>query len=420
VLVAGSLLLPACTSGATHSSGSSSVPLAERPSSVEVSACARDHPASWMGCLVKSAPGFGAVPISGLTLPGAHNAGTFNLDRQAFDTQRGSVCTDFAPEHAKLGNVFSRWHMTQDETITEQLDHGVRFIDLQVAYNGNGSPTQGWRVVESQFSQWPLYDYLDQIAEWAKHHPSEVVIVDFRQICYDNQPSPAIADGLFSNFATPSDVGGGTTTMADVAYDASKTTQSFATTTIDQIVRQNGGGHNVVVLIPNDVRDAAPLASKYHVGAVFTADAASKPSSTVLAVRRFALTFSPITRTGFVDANARLATFPLRANPPLGSQVGIGLSVVPLVYTFDPAKQTSLFNTFGGLIISAKTSTSPNRHQTPRTLPPWEAGLWDPAGTGAMSTSQILATWGHRANVVLADGIEHGTYVPAVIALNAK
>ncbi len=45
-----------------------------------------------------------------------------------------------------------------------------------------------------------------------------------------------------------------------------------------------------------------------------------------------------------------------------------------------------------------------------------EAGVW---GANA-PRNRILAAWGHRANIVLADGVEYGGYVNAVIALNAK
>ncbi len=49
-------------------------------------------------------------------------------------------------------------------------------------------------------------------------------------------------------------------------------------------------------------------------------------------------------------------------------------------------------------------------------LEAWEAGLWD----AKAPRNRILAAWGHRANIVLANGVEYGGYVPAVVALNAK
>jgi hypothetical protein len=49
-------------------------------------------------------------------------------------------------------------------------------------------------------------------------------------------------------------------------------------------------------------------------------------------------------------------------------------------------------------------------------LEAWKAELW-----GAQAPrNQTLTAWGHRANVVLADDVEYGGYVDAVIALNAK
>ena len=417
VLVLGALLVTAC--GSSNANGSASVSAADRPTTTEVSRCATAHPASWMGCLVRVDPAFGTIPISGLALPGAHNAGTFNLDPRAFDTQQGSACTDFVPQDAALGGVSANWFETQDESITEQLDQGVRFIDLQVAYNGDGIVQRGWRVVQTLFSESPLYDYLDQVAAWAKRHPSEAVVVDFRDVCYDNRPSRAIAAGLFSNFVTPSDVGGGSATLATVAFDAGDPSRSFATTTVDQVVQQGGGGHNVVVLLPKDVPDAGVLTTRYHVRPVFTIDAGAnaKESSSALPVAFPVSAVAPTASSMFAAANAELAIDPTHGTPAFGSQVGTGLHEVQLAYSFDPGESTSLLATFGGLVQSASASSL---GAAPATLPPWEAGLWNPSGPGALSRNQILLTWGHRANVVLADGVENNGYVPAVIGLNAK
>jgi hypothetical protein len=371
-----------------------------------------------MGCLVRVDPAFGTLPISGLTLPGANNAGTFNLDPQSFDTQQGSACTDFVPQDTSQASVLARWSETQDESIAEQLDQGVRFIDLQVAYNGNGIQ-QGWRVAQTQFSEWPLYDYLDQVAAWAEHHPSEAVVVDLRDVCYGNHSGRAVAAALFSNFATPSDVGGGPTTLAKVAFNAEEPSRSFATTTVDQVVQQGGGGHNVVVLLPRDIQDAAVLTSKYHVRPVFTvaAGASAPASSTALPVAFPVAAVAPTASPMFAAANLRLASYPTHATPAFGSLVGTGLYEVQLAYRFDPTESSPLFATFGGLIQSASAS-APGAASI--TLPPWEAGLWEPSGPGAVSRTQILATWGHRANVVLADGVENRGYIAAVIRSNAN
>ena len=112
----------------------------------------------------------------------------------------------------------------------------------------------------------------DRVAIWAKAHPTEVVILQLGNICYDNKPNKQVDAGLYSNFATPSDFGGGAT-VAQVAFDASSPSRDFATVTIDQIVKQGGGGHNVVVLIPNSALDNQVLSTKYHIHPVVTVNA---------------------------------------------------------------------------------------------------------------------------------------------------
>ena len=372
-----------------------------------------------MGCLVKADPAFGRLSISGLAIPGSANAGTFNLDPDNFDTQAGSACTEYVPQDASLGGTtLERWFETQNDSITEQLDLGVRFLDLQVAYNGDGRATQGWRVVQSEYSELPLYDYLDQVAAWAKSHPSELVVVDLRHVCFDNQPDPAIDEGLFASFATPSDVGGGTTTMAQAAYDPSSSSRSLATETIDQVVRQRGGGHNVVVLLPGGLKGSAVLSSKYHVQAVFTRDAgSSEAASKALPVELADVEVTPTATAMFAAANSQLASYPLTTTPKMGSLVGRGLYEADLAYNFDPSDQSTLLAGFGGLI---QPYTPSNTTGGPVTLPAWEAGLWNPTAPGALSFAQILAGWGHRVNVVLANGVEDAGYIPAVIGLNAR
>jgi hypothetical protein len=417
VLAAACLSLTSdASSAATLAAQKNQISETARPTISQTQGCSAFQRATWMQCLVQADPAFGSLPISGLALPGSHNAGTFNLDQGGFDTHPSS-CTNWVSKDSNLGNTFNRWSQTQDETILDQLDQGIRFIDLQVAYNGTGSALDGWRVVQSQFSELPLYDYLDQIAAWAKIHPSEPVIVDFSNICYD-KANGIVAKGLLSNLATPSNVpGGGNATLAEVAYDAGPLSRSFATTTIDQVVDQGGGGHNVVVLMPNTVKYKQVLTTRYHVDPVFTVRAGTKAtgSSRGLPVAVSDAAVTPITSSKVAAANSQLARAPLAAKPALGSQVGTGLYEVLLAYTFVPSEQKTLFKTFGGLIqpysVSATGSST--------TLPPWEEGLWAPSIPRASSRNEIVARWGHRANVVLADGVEYDGFIPSVIALNA-
>ena len=164
------------------------------------------------------------MPISRCRIwrfPGLENAGTFNLDPEALDTQSGSACTTFSAGTSLNETTAQRFSATQDETITRQLDEGVRWVDLDVGYNGGGNPITGWRVVQNLYSNWPLFEYLDQVANWAAKNPTEAVVVDLSTICYDHDPTKAVDQGLWSNFAATSAEGAGPKTIADVGARAS-------------------------------------------------------------------------------------------------------------------------------------------------------------------------------------------------------
>ena len=220
-----------------------------------------------MRCLVKARPAFADVPLSSLAIPGAENAGTFNLDPQAFDTQPGSACTTLSAGYGAGGAKAQRFSTTQDQTVTTQLDDGVRWIDLHVGYNGGGNAVTGWRVVQNLYSSWPLSEYLDQVANWAAKHPTEAVVVDLSTICYDHNPTAAIDQGLWANFATKSAEGAGPKTIADVAARPSSFGGSLASATLRDLARR---GHNVVVLIPAFAVGWQALPGTYHVNPVRT------------------------------------------------------------------------------------------------------------------------------------------------------
>ncbi len=354
-----------------------------------------------MHCLVKAHPTFANVPLSYLALPGAENAGTFNLDPQAFDTQAGSACTTFSGGTSVGGAKAQRFSTTQDQTITQQLDGGVRWIDLQVGYNGGGNPITGWRVVQNLYSNWPLFEYLDQVANWASGHPTEAVIVDLSTICYDHKPTAAVDEGLWANFATKSAEGAGPHTLADVATNPASFGGSLASATLGDLTR---AGHNVTVLIPATAPDSKVLSTSYHVEPVRTTSpkATSKGSAVV---EHSDPTVAPTSPVQFATANTALESFPTTSDPPLGSLQGKGVYVGKVAYELQgasPAAQASIFSAFVGLIASQGIFKA------------WMSGLWNGA------YGQILASWGDATNVVLTDGVEQGGFVAQVIERNGR
>jgi len=354
-----------------------------------------------MHCLVKAHPNFANVPLSLLALPGAENAGTFNLDPQAFDTQPGSACTTLSGGSSMGGSKALRFSTTQDQSVTTQLDDGVRWIDLHVGYNGGGNPITGWRVVENLYSSWPLSEYLDQVANWAARHPTETIVVDLSTICYDHSPTRAVDQGLWANFAAKSAEGAGPKTMADVAARPASFGGSLASATLRELTRR---GHNVVVLIPASALDWRILPGTYHVNPLLTA-APGQGGAGTTQVMRSNPGVAPTNPTQYPLANGQLGAFPTKATPPLGSLHGKGFYVSQLAYELkgaSPTAQNTILASFVGLIASQGVFHA------------WMSGLWGGA------YGQILTKWGHATNVVLADGIDLGGFVTPVIEQNGR
>lgn len=401
-LLASAVLCASCSSGPGASSSSSAPPPASAwPTATEATNCATAFPSDWLHCLVKAHPSFSQVPLSYLALPGAENAGTFNLDEQAFVNQAGSACTTIPSAQSLGGAKLQRFSSTQDETITRQLDDGVRWIDLSVGYNGGGSPVAGWRVTQNLYSSWPLFEYLDEVANWAILHPAEPVVVDLSTICYGQHPTTAVEKGLWENFATKSVVGSGPATIANVVANPSSFGGNPATATLSAFARSH---HNVVVLIPPSAKDAGVLSQAYHVEAVTVASPGHSAAGTTV-VEHSDPRIAPTSFGQFSSANSQLASFPSSAQPSLGSLHGTGLYVSKLAYELQgapPQSQSAIFTSFVGLIANAGPYAA------------WMTGLWNGA------YGNILTSWATRTNVVLANGVEHGGFLAQMIERNGR
>jgi hypothetical protein len=277
----------------------------------------------------------------------------------------------------------------------------VRWIDLKVAYNGDGNPIGGWRVTQNLYSSWPLSEYLDQIANWAAKHPSEAVVVDLSTICYDHGPTPTEEKGLWANFATKSAERAGPMTMADVAARPASFRGSLASASLRDLTRSN---RNVVVLVPDSAKFEQVLHKTEHINA-FRTDSPTQPSGGSLEVEHSDPRFAPTNPAQWATSNIGLAAFPTSAKPPLGSLHGAGFYVSKLAYELKGASTTSqnqVMSSFVGLIASVGH------------YPAWSVGLQDG------EYARTLAQWGAATNVVLAEGVDVGGFTAAVIDQNGR
>ncbi|XP_069141093.1 PI-PLC X domain-containing protein 2-like [Argopecten irradians] len=129
---------------------------------------------SWMSEL----PGhLTRVPLSCLAIPGSHDSGAYALDKSAgvsVDEPRlvsflGSLCCG-----AGL-SVVNRWSVTQDLSLGQQLEAGIRYLDLRVCVKPQTADTHflhglyGTKVLTA----------LKEVKDFLDKNPKEFILLDF-------------------------------------------------------------------------------------------------------------------------------------------------------------------------------------------------------------------------------------------------
>ncbi|XP_012919883.1 PI-PLC X domain-containing protein 1 isoform X7 [Mustela putorius furo] len=134
--------------------------------------------ADWMSALC---PVLWDVPLHQLSIPGSHDTMTYCLNKTSPISQAQSRLLQV------LGKVLPcvtrpvvlRWSTTQVLGVTEQLDAGVRYLDLRIAHMRDGSE-KNLHFVHMVYTTALVEDTLTEISEWLESHPREVVILACR------------------------------------------------------------------------------------------------------------------------------------------------------------------------------------------------------------------------------------------------
>ncbi|XP_070113920.1 PI-PLC X domain-containing protein 1 isoform X1 [Equus caballus] len=134
--------------------------------------------ADWMSALC---PRLWDVPLHHLSIPGSHDTMTYCLNKRSPISHSQSWLLQLL---GKLLPCVTRpmvlkWSVTQALDVTEQLDAGVRYLDLRVAHVPEGS-RRNLHFVHFVYTTALVEDTLTEISEWLERHPREVVILACR------------------------------------------------------------------------------------------------------------------------------------------------------------------------------------------------------------------------------------------------
>ncbi|XP_075446716.1 PI-PLC X domain-containing protein 1 isoform X2 [Ascaphus truei] len=123
------------------------------------------------------------VPLYNLSIPGSHDTMTYCLDKRSpVDPQSPKllqILDQYVPCIARA--IILKWSTTQELNIREQLDAGVRYLDLRIAHRpGDSSPALYF--VHGLFTSVTVEATLKEILNWLQAYPKEVLILACRHL----------------------------------------------------------------------------------------------------------------------------------------------------------------------------------------------------------------------------------------------
>uniref|UniRef100_A0A4X1TE16 Phosphatidylinositol-specific phospholipase C X domain-containing protein n=3 Tax=Sus scrofa TaxID=9823 RepID=A0A4X1TE16_PIG len=140
--------------------------------------CPRDVNADWMSALC---PRLWDVPLHHLSIPGSHDTMTYCLNKKSPISHNESRLLQLLAKILPCVTlpVVLRWSITQVLDVTEQLDAGVRYLDLRIAHMLEGAQ-RNLHFVHMLYTTALVEDTLTEISGWLENHPREVVVLACR------------------------------------------------------------------------------------------------------------------------------------------------------------------------------------------------------------------------------------------------
>ncbi|XP_038199051.1 PI-PLC X domain-containing protein 1 isoform X4 [Arvicola amphibius] len=134
--------------------------------------------ADWMSQLC---PRLWDVPLHHLSIPGSHDTMTYCLSRKSPISGSESRLLHLLGQVAPciMGPMVLRWSVTQTLDVKQQLDAGVRYLDLRIAHMQGGSE-KNLHFEHMIYTTALVEDTLTEISEWLESHPHEVIILACR------------------------------------------------------------------------------------------------------------------------------------------------------------------------------------------------------------------------------------------------
>jgi hypothetical protein len=130
--------------------------------------------ANWMAEL----PSLSTLPLTQLPIPGTHDSGSYGITRTSPWALTGADQFGFLTElpgflqDLIVKPIAAGWGKTQSKDLYEQFTDGIRYVDLRLTNEPDGTV-----YLEHGLRSVPFADAVDDIAAFATEHPKEALII---------------------------------------------------------------------------------------------------------------------------------------------------------------------------------------------------------------------------------------------------
>ncbi|KAL2088198.1 hypothetical protein ACEWY4_017026 [Coilia grayii] len=148
------------------------------------------------------------VPLWDLAIPGDHDSMTYCLDSSStLEPNTAQWIRNLQRMLPRAVNsIVKQWTTTQERTIIEQLDGGVRYFDLRIACKLK-DVTHTLYFAHALYTTVTVEETFTQVVQWLAQHPREVIILACSTfdglVSRDHQKFIAQLTRLFSNTLCP-------------------------------------------------------------------------------------------------------------------------------------------------------------------------------------------------------------------------
>ena len=145
----------------------------------------------------------GNTPLNEIFLPGSHDTMTYGMNQATVawgDLRFGPDCpfgkildiinyllTYIPGVNGIISSILQKWARAQQVNVLDQLNDGIRCLDMRMCVDNNNGNNKNPGPSDIKFTHSLIIDVtlaqaIDQISEFHKHHPNEIIIIDFQYL----------------------------------------------------------------------------------------------------------------------------------------------------------------------------------------------------------------------------------------------